>query len=70
MKMNYDAAQNSGVPGRGAAKSEFASSIIGVRPCGWTESSQQFDRLARVLILKLSWAESLFECNRAPPSAS
>ena len=27
MKMNHDAAQNSGVPGRGAAKSEFASSI-------------------------------------------
>ncbi|WP_428493685.1 transposase [Rhodopila sp.] len=29
----------------------------GVRPCGWTESSQHFDRLAGVLILKLGRAE-------------
>jgi hypothetical protein len=29
----------------------------GVRPCGWTESSWRFDRLAGVLILELRWAE-------------
>ena len=30
---------------------------LGVRPCGWTESSQHFDRLAGVLILKLGWTQ-------------
>jgi hypothetical protein len=30
---------------------------FGVRPCGWTESSWRFDRLAGVLILELRWAE-------------
>ena len=32
-------------------------SLFGVRPCGWTESSWRFDRLAGVLILELRWAE-------------
>jgi hypothetical protein len=31
--------------------------LSGVRPCGWTESSRDFDRLAGVLILELGWAE-------------
>jgi hypothetical protein len=30
---------------------------IGVRPCGWTDSSGSFDRLLGVLILKLHGAE-------------
>jgi hypothetical protein len=31
--------------------------ICGVRPCGWTELSQHFDRLPGVLILELGWTE-------------
>jgi hypothetical protein len=31
--------------------------LVGVRPCGWTESSWRFDRLPGALILELSWTQ-------------